>query len=221
MISFEARKDAIVAIGNNFEIEFSLKHGGTLRKWIKGGIDLGITRQGCEYWIDNNIHYEQEFGEVIRNTINGNLLIVEATLVSPQLKTIGGRCLSSYEILDSGIMDFKSILFPTDKINSYDSYICFNHEMYSEYKFHGKIEGKKKIIAPNNETDWFTEIVRNPGTSSVYGDHGHIDVIPDSNMILGGIYRSIRMLEIKYHALEKSEGYKHPYGLTFEGFKNV
>ena len=195
--------DIVIVKNENAEVHFSKEKGGTIRKVFFGGIDTGAKRAGCEYWSEGSDHYEQEYGKVLsfKKTEHDDFIRVEvtATLVSPQLKSIGGKCESITEIYSTGKIRSLCRMFPDKKCNNYDQYYCFENGIYSEYNFHGNGKSLNKIGEPPQGELWWMDLPNNKYTGIIIKSPVIAVSVKVDNKLTDetGIHTSRSMLELK------------------------
>ena len=143
-MKYSENNNEITITTNNYIATLSKKHGGTLRGLIYKGIDIGLIREGCEYWSGNNEdHYEQEYSNsyflkinYINEYENEIKISLQADLVSPQLKTKGGICKIIW-IFEPNCINHQYTIHASENIAWHDKYFCFHPNFYKSYCFYG------------------------------------------------------------------------------------
>lgn len=140
LLTCERVDDNLVIQNAFYKVSLSYNHGGSIRGFEFNGVDLGVTREGCEYWEpDNPNHYEQEFSptteiEVIDKNDEFVMLKVTARLVSPQLKTDGGSCAVRWLFRDNSPIIYTDYqVFPSYPYGKADRYVCFAVNAHNRY----------------------------------------------------------------------------------------
>jgi len=110
---------------------------GTIRKLFFDGVNTGLTREGCEYWIDGGKHYQQEFGGVLTTMQDKNKIELTATMKTSKGRKFGGKCSAKYNFKKSSVT-IESELLPATKPLSSNKYVCFYHKEYTHYSFDGE-----------------------------------------------------------------------------------
>ena len=135
MIKIQKIKKTFIVKEDNYSVK--INSSGTIRKLFFGGIDTGLTREGCEYWIDDGRHFQQEFGGVVNSVSGRNSIELTASMKNPKGKKAGGTCTAKYHFKKSSIT-IESTLTPRYKPLSYNKYVCFCHKSYTHYSYDGK-----------------------------------------------------------------------------------
>jgi hypothetical protein len=202
MVQLLEYEDKFIVKNDFYEATISIERGGSLTKLIYD-FDTQLYREGCEYWIDGKDHYEQEYGgngEINIITKEDDLVIikVDSRLVSPQLKTDGGRCSVLWTFDNMGVIKSKSLLYPKYKVFGYDRYACFKLGYYTDYSLVDEYSWKKIGDIPEGQKEWFDAIYRK-GISgmALRKDNTGIIVRPDKKLDNLGLYKTRAMLEIK------------------------
>jgi len=114
----------------------NINNSGTIRRLFFNGINTGLKREGCEYWKEDGLHFQQEFGGILQFEQKRNRIEVTATLKSAKNKR-GGKCITKYNFKKDSIV-IESEISPACAMFSYDKYVCFNPKEYTYYSFNGK-----------------------------------------------------------------------------------
>jgi len=183
--------------------------GGTCRSLKYGTWDTGLIREGCEYWINKQEHFEQEFGGVVDFKITGkgkNVLsiLVVAEIVSPQrarenLDASGGIAYTRWWFDGTPIIKTKSIIKPTLNALFCDKYLCFEPDKYTNYSKDGK--ELSEICKPKNDHIdrlwWIKELPRTWNKTLLFAGNKKFQICHTSDVKYPVLYRSCSMLEYK------------------------
>ncbi len=184
MVKIEKAKKGFLVSSDCYRI--GIDNSGTIRKMIYNGINTGVKRDGCEYWINKGVHFEQEFGSILKHSQKQNRLSVTATVKVPYKKRGGGTCTTKYLFNDDSIV-IESEIHPKHKMITYDKYVCFTPGAYTHYKVGGEF---KKIDQRR----------------AIYGDEKSITLKDNTKSIIINclsktsemrIYKTSSMIEIK------------------------
>jgi hypothetical protein len=185
----------------DIEVYFSKQYGGTIRRILHNGVDIGVKRSGCEYWCIGDEHYEQEYGNITSfKAINVESIVrvdISATMVSPITKETGGRCDMVIEIHNSGKITSRARIFPNRAAINYDQYYCFYPDVFKEY-CHDRAEFKP-ISNPVNSNKWWYHIEhKDSGEITVKNAALAVTVSADKKLTDDvGIHKSENIMEIK------------------------
>jgi hypothetical protein len=202
MININDSQDIFFVKSDCFEAILSKRKGGSMRSLVIDGIDTGLKREGCEYWVNSKEHYEQEFGQILnfhvsRISEHEISLVIRATLVSPKEKTLGGECDVVWSFQDNGLIVTKSRIVPVFSCLYYDQYVCFDPLKFKDFRVIGNTE-YKKIGKPLSTETWWREMnTAIPGVS-IKNDALALNIAFDEKMTIAGVYTSRSMLEIKF-----------------------
>ena len=220
-IQITLEEDGITVENNFYKVFFSSKHGGTIRKFEYLGKDIGLTREGCEYWEPNSPnHYEQEFSpiaimEALDKDRNFEYLIlkVNAKLVSPQLKTEGGECMVHWLFRFNSPMIYTDYqIFPTRPYLKSDRYMCFSPATYSSYAYMKQNEDVAYgEIGTLIDKSWISDVFRGVKWGSVYNNKRGIAIMTPPGERNVSFYRSYSMTEIKLDKVETEDANKNTH----------
>jgi hypothetical protein len=201
MLDLTDGRDVFIAKSDTFEAILSKRKGGSMTGLSFNGINTGLRREGCEYWIDNRTHYEQEFGSLlsfhaVKKSETEISVNVKSTLVSPQKKEYGGEGNVEWTFCADGRIITKSQINPIfDPIN-YDKYVCFFPDSYSHFSFCNDREDVEILKPKPGTVEWFCTradmggiIIKNKKQAFEYSF--------DNKLYDCGIYTTKNMIEIK------------------------
>jgi len=199
--------DEDIIIKNRFyDILLSHKHGGTIRRFEFNNLDLGVIREGCEYWEpDNPNHYEQEYSptvnmEIIDREKNFVMLRVNSRLVSPQLKTDGGNCVVKWLFRENNPIIYTDYqVFPSCPYGKADRYICFEPETYSNYSImmDDLVSNRIGINGVHTEDKWWYKTGPNSKWGTVENNSVGLLLKGDPHLTCLTVFKSPSMIELK------------------------
>jgi len=114
-----------------------INSSGTIRKLFFNAKNTGLMREGCEYWIEDGNHFQQEFGGVVSCAHGKNEIALTATVKHPKSKKNGGKCTAKYHFKKSSIT-IESELLPRYDAVSFNKYVCFYRKNYTHFSYDGK-----------------------------------------------------------------------------------
>lgn len=201
MLEFNDGRDIFTVKSKTFEAVLAKRKGGTLRVLFFNGIDTGLKREGCEYWIDDKTHYEQEFGhiislDVVEKTESRIIVNIKSTLTSPQKREHGGECEVEWIFSSDGTITTKSRIFPLYNVLNWDKYICFNPGVYTTFAF---LDDNKevKILNPEHpKTEWYS-VKKDAGGLMIRNDKNMFNLAFGKHLNDCGIYTTKSMMEVK------------------------
>lgn len=190
--------------GGRLECDINLKKGGTISRVSLAGNDCSLYRQGCEYWINDREHFEQEFGEIIEFqtiAVQPEMVrtMVKATLFSPQFKKNGGHCIVYTDFFSSGKIICRSVLIPLERCDHFDQYLCFRPSHFEEYRY---LDSEKwlPIESPAENEAWWYNARQGAGGIAVRSKKLEINTAASGSLPVNTIHKSKSMMEIKHQA---------------------
>jgi len=210
MIEIKKEDTGYRIINSHYDCFLSLAHGGTCRKLLCGGRDTGLTREGCEYWVNKKEHYEQEYGACmgikVSKTNNCIRVIVNSTLVSPQklreeTPAHGGEVTTRWHFDETPMIMTWSDMQPHFPPVEMDKYICFEP---SRYKYLSGEYGDSMTIRryPSSLASNYEQFFTSGNRVCLHNKKNVMDCTPfiaemDSNIEHGVGYLTDSMFEIK------------------------
>jgi len=209
-------RNGIFEISNRiYKCQLSEARGGSMTSLIYKGIDTMLKREGCEYWTSDKEHYEQEYSQSCRISVLNHykldkvIVMVYSSLVSPQLKLVGGHCIVKWIFDASPIIKTSFAILPDKPITKYDRYVCFRpNDFYKEYSFaYDKFE---PIEQPSEIPDrfgnfWFEKYYPKEAYSTTVKNDSLFFAFEYDKEITDsiGLFTSKTMLELKSQAITK------------------
>jgi len=185
------KKNYIVK-SDNYSVR--INGSGTIRKLFFNGIDTGLTREGCEYWISKGRHFQQEFGGVINSILGRNSIELTASMKNPKGKKAGGTCTAKYHFKKTSIT-IESEVLPRYDALSFNKYVCFYHKEYTHFSFGGNTF--RKIDKDSFVDSGATSVTLKKGDKLI-----KIECLsPISKM---RIYKTSSMIEVKPEWIDKT-----------------
>src|SRR5271157_3770005 len=202
MLTIDNNSQSCIVNCESYCAVLSKQHGGSLRELIFNNINTKLYREGTEYWLDEQIHYEQEFGKLLYlnyKLISDNQIdiFVYATLAQPvsnEDRVHGGFCKVKWNFKPDSITTSSQIIpcYPCDR---YDKYVCFRPNQYVTYTtLNDNIE--KPIGNVDLETGWWKQKYTNIGGMSVKKEDMKLSLVFDKHLNNAGIYQSKGMMEV-------------------------
>lgn len=216
--------DGNFTVQNQFyQATLSSSRGGTFTSLKFKGMDTGLFREGCEYWVDGGEHFEQEFSpvaniEIFDKSKDYIMLKTTARLVSPSSKKDGGYCIVYWLFRDKNpIICSKYQVFPALTCDRTDKYVCFRPDYYDAYSIIkkdgsfdlGKIGDEKGVTKADGW--WYREAYLK--WASFRNEKIGFSVIPNE-LNITGIWKSKSMTEIK---TQQNNVFYLPYFVNEEG----